>query len=314
MNYKDVRISRIVPADETYRISQTDGDESLRASIESIGVIHPPILQKKGAAYIIVCGFRRISVCRQIGKETITARILAEDFPVLDALTIAITENNFQRALSLVEKSAAIAKLSHEIGDDERLFEKSKHLGLAFNPAEFDKIGKIYTLNPLLRQGIQSEAIGLPVALKLDDLPEEAKTAFAKLFNELRTSLNKQRELLTLVEEIALREDRSIAEILESDEVVAIMETDADRNLKTARLRHYLKRRRTPSIIAAYEKFETAVKAVKFPPGVTLTPPEYFEGQNYTLTIRFRNMRELRARQRTIDTVIETEALRDFIK
>jgi len=65
-------------SDDTFSVNYLPDLQSLRSSIEEIGLIQPVLLRKKLGGYQIVCGLRRISVLKELGKPEIEARVFEE--------------------------------------------------------------------------------------------------------------------------------------------------------------------------------------------------------------------------------------------
>jgi hypothetical protein len=127
-------------------------------------------------------------------------------------------------------------------------------------------------------------------------------------------SLNKQKEILTLVKEISLREDIPIPKVIKTDRVQKILTNeDIDRNQKIRKIRIYLKQRRFPVITAAENKFENQLKKLKLGSGTKLIPPDNFEGTTYILKLFFKNLNELKDRQSSIDALIKNPSLRKIL-
>ncbi len=78
------------------------------------------------------------------------------------------------------------------------------------------------------------------MAIELGMLDCDVGIAFANLFDDLKLSLNKQREIITLIKEIAIRDDVSIMEVLqESDFLEILNDNDLDRSQKSQKIRFY---------------------------------------------------------------------------
>ncbi|MBW2559197.1 MAG: hypothetical protein JRD69_10270, partial [Deltaproteobacteria bacterium] len=93
---------------------------------------------------------------------------------------------------------------------------------------------------------------------------KDAGITFAEIFNDLKLGLNKQRELITMINEISLRENIPVMKVIQESDFQEILQNDElDRTKKTEKLRFYLKKRRYPSITRAEEKFEELVKKIK---------------------------------------------------
>jgi len=291
---RTVSLAQINTADHTCRITTRTGSKDLTPSIRSIGVINPPILVEKSEGITIVAGFRRIDACGNLGWHSISAKVLEPNTPELQCAQLAICDNALQRPLNLIEQSRSAALLLRFSSDDESLVKAASTVGLAVNPAYLKKIASLCRLPRSIQRGVSTERIPLAMALELGELENSTGTRFADLFCNLKLGFNKQREILRLAQEIALREDVAIGALFAEKALAEILDTrDMDRNLKARHLRSYLKRRRFPTIADAEEAFVQCVKNMALGPGVSLKPPANFEGRRYTLTFSFQNRSEL---------------------
>ncbi len=62
MEIKKILIEQIDLSDETFSVNYLPDLQSLRSSIEEIGLIQPVLLRKKLDRYQIICGFRKIFI------------------------------------------------------------------------------------------------------------------------------------------------------------------------------------------------------------------------------------------------------------
>ena len=60
--------------DETFSLNFMVHLERLRSSMKKVGLIQPILVREKHSRYQIVCGFRRGSVCQELGWNEIEAR------------------------------------------------------------------------------------------------------------------------------------------------------------------------------------------------------------------------------------------------
>ena len=300
--------------DDTFRITTEVNINHLVDSIKNVGLLNPPLLTRNNKKYTIVSGFRRIEACLRLAWSSVEARILDSDTHRLECIKYAITDNAFQRPLNLIEKSRSIDMLARFFKDNSSLAEELSAMGLPENRSIIKKNKNICYLSQTIQNGILSNTISLSTALELGRLPQDAGECFAKLFGLLKLSLNKQREIITLIEEIALREDISIMEVLAEYGLQKILSNkDLDRNQKTRKIRNYLKQRRFPALTSAEKEFAEHVKKLELGSGAKLIPPENFEGTNYTLKLSFKNIVELKDRKAIFDAIIQNPALEKIL-
>ena len=132
--------------------------------------------------------------------------------------------------------------------------------------------------------------------------PPEIAVDLARLFEQLKLSLNKQKEIITLMGEIALREDVSIRQVLSCKTLQQILtDEDLDRSQKGRQIRHYLRQRRFPRIVKAEQHYHAQLKKLKLNPDIQLIPPKDFEGTCYRLNLNFTNLDHLKMLQSALD-------------
>jgi ParB family chromosome partitioning protein len=309
-----VKLAGIDCTDNTYRITTATNIDDLTASIKKIGLLNPPLLLENNSEYLIVCGFRRIEACRGLGWSQVEARILDPGTQEADCARIAVADNTLQRPLNLIEQSRSLVLISGFIKDDVMLAQELSLLGLPENQSVIKKIEEICHLSRPIQRAILSDTISLAMALELGKLTPDVGAGFVELFENLKLSLNKQREIVTFVQEIALREEIAVLEVINDDRLQAILEQkDFDKNQKTRKIRSYLKQRRFPAITSAARAFEKLIKELGLPGGIKLIPPANFEGSIYTLTFNFKNLPELIEHKTTLDEIVHNPIIKKIL-
>ncbi len=310
LKIKSVKLASIDLEDNTYRITTRSDVNDLINSIKNIGMINPPLLKMEGARYTIVCGFRRINACNFLGRHMMEAVIIDSGVNRLECVKLAITDNALQRPLNLVEKSRSINMLSRFYSDYNSLSKAASVLGLPENPSFIKKIATICHLPRVIQNCILSETVSLSVAIELGMFNSDIGIAFANLFDDLKLSLNKQREIITLIREISIRDDITIMEVLQESDFLAILnDNNLDRSQKSQKIRFYLKQRRYPAITAADKKFRQRIKELKLGNNIRLIPPNNFEGTTYILKLSFNNPEELQDSLKTINSICQRRSL-----
>ena len=312
---KSVPLSRIDTTDETFHITTRTRVDDLLASIRHEGLLNPPFVIEKASDFTIVSGFRRISACKKLDLEEITVRVLEPDLNPLQYLRLAIADNALQRQLNLIETSRALHKLSAHLTSGNRLIESASSLGLPSNPTVIKKVKDLCLLPESIQSAILAETISLSMAGELKKMTTDCAVAFAQLFTEFKLSLNKQREIITLVKEIARRDSIAEQKVLEDRQVQdIIINPDLDRSQKTRELRAYLRQRRFPHIVEADDRFEYQRKQLDLGNDIKLIPPKDFEGTTYTLILSFGSIAHLKALHTALDRIIKHPGLAKIIE
>ena len=301
-----VALNRIDSTDTTYRITTRTGIEDLTASVNHFGILHAPILQPRGAQWIVVAGFRRIDACRAIGLIDVAAKLLPSEATERQRIELAIADNSLQRPLTLIEVSRSLELLSRCHADRNELAVAAAKLNLPDSRDLITKLLHLSTLPESIQNGVRDEVIALAMALTLGDLEAPVADEWVRIFRDLNLGLNRQRELLTLVAEIAIREDRGIADVLFDNRIRQILSpTDADAAQKYRVLAAHLRQRRFPHIARAERRFDDLVQTLSLGPHARLTPPAHFEGTTYRLQLLFRSPEELERHRQAIEKLLD---------
>ena len=127
---------------------------------------------------------------------------------------------------------------------------------------------------------------------------------------DLGMGLNRQREFVTLVREIAAGSARTPGSVLDDPKIREVLDgPEPDRNRRAAGLRRVLYAMRFPHLARAEADFRDKVRALRLPPRVRWTPPPYFEGRDHELKLRFKDKKELIEIKEVIDRIISDPRL-----
>lgn len=315
MTWKEeiILISAVDMEDKTFKITTKENTDDLACSIKSLSIINPPIVIRKKSGYTVVSGFRRISASENLGWTHFTARVLDPETGRLECARLAITDNSLQRSLNLIETSRCY-KLLSEFFEGKDLLREASLTGLSGNPALAEKIMRLSDLPPVIQNCVISETVSLAMALELGELERETGIAFAEIFDELKPSLNKQREIVSLSCEIAARENIPVANLIEGDNFRNIIsDENTDRNQKIRRIRDYLKTRRFPAIVKAENSFERNVKKLGLTAGMKLIPPAGFEGNTFIISLEFKKSEELDEKAKCLERLTDSPVLKEIL-
>ena len=313
--YQTVSLAQIDLQNDDFRITTREDIDVLAASIQDAGLISPPVLLEQACGFLIVSGFRRVAACRQLGWQEIIARVLGPEASHPVCLRMAIAANALERPLNLIESSRAFKKLSVFSTSPKELAETAAACGLPANTSIIDKVKNLCLLPLPVQHSILSDTISLTTANDLEGLAPEDAVGFARLFEQLKLSLNKQKEIIRLIGEIARREDISIRRVMACNTLQQILaDEDLDRGHKGRKIRSFLRQRRFPRIVKAERDYQTHVKKLKLNPDVKLIPPKDFEGNTYALNLSFTNLARLKMLQSTLDNLIRHPSFEKIIE
>ncbi len=321
-----ISLDSIDLSDETFKISSDNDLVSLANSIDRSGLIHLPILQKidkdnktfaedkNQKQYRVVCGFKRLSAIKSlvsyqscISEKEIFANIV--DCDKRSCAIIAISENSFQRQLNTMEQARAVHLLKQFLSIEEIAANSSLIFNMNMNRNLINTLDDIANMPKSVHTVVENERLAMGAALKFRQYGYDFAVidSFVRLFSKIKTSLNKQKEIITHIHEIAARESVSIIDVIDSDyikRVVEDSENDTDENRKGNLVRSILFERRYPNISKAKEKFNMNLKHLNskgyLKGDIKLDPPADFEGRDYTVSFKFSNVDEFEQKAETI--------------
>ncbi len=318
IEYEDsvISIAEIDTGDDMCRLGLRTDADALAVSVRDVGLINPPVLrQRRDSKYQIVCGFRRVEACRRLELNEVKARVLKGDFPDLEVLKLAILDNRSHRQLNVVEQAQGIRKLSPHLPQRGRLEMLSSILGFPENQKVFEKLKTLSGLPEPVQSGVLEEIISFEAAVDLSRFSGDDALSFYGLFKRLKLSQNKQKEVITFVAEIAIREAVQPGDVLQSREIMAALDhSDLNRNEKGSQIRAFLKRRRFPALVEAEGKFAEELKALKLDEHVNVTGPPHFEGGPFTLRVTFKDEEGFSERRKALDRVAKNPALKRLLE
>jgi ParB family chromosome partitioning protein len=317
VDYEDklVPVSAIDTGDGFCRFGLRVDADALVASIGDVGLINPPVLrERRDSNYQIVCGFRRVEACRVLKWRETKARVLRGDYPDLQVLKLAISDNRSHRQLNVVEQARAIERLSACLPQKGRLEILSSILGFPKNQKVLEKLQTLAGLPEPVQAGVLEEIVSFEAAVDLGEFSGEDALSFLGLFKQLKLSQNKQKEVVTFVAEIAIREGVEAQDVLRSKEIRKILDyPDLNRNEKASQIRALLKRRRFPALLDAEERFARELKALKLDEHIHMTGPANFEGGPVTLRMTFKDEKAFSERRKTLERIAKNPALKRLL-
>jgi ParB family transcriptional regulator, chromosome partitioning protein len=304
--------SRCIPladidrGDERFRITTRRDSDDLKPSIHRFGLQTPPLVSPVGAGFIIVSGFRRVSACASLRWDSIPARVTRPGAGAYECVLRAVAENSLERPLNLIETSRALNLMEQNAGGGRIPPEDAVALGLPSHPEMISRLKRLCRMPAAIQAAVLDGALSFTMACDLGSMEEGLGTAFARLFHQLKPSLNKQREIVSLVVEIAGREAVDPSQVLE--DAFQARDTDAagqDRNQDIQTLRSRLRKRRFPALTAAEKNFLTLRQRLKLGEAVQLTPPRDFEGTRFILTLNFETLEDVARLRDKLDQLVE---------
>lgn len=269
-------------SDDRFRISEDLESRILERSIREIGLRHPvSLLMREDARYCIVAGFRRLTALGRLGGRLVPARVMkASALSTLEAFRIAFWENLSHRSLDPLETARSLHVLKETCGvPQETLVEE--YLPALSLPAHKNVLGaylRIHGLQPGLRRKFREGEVTLASVERLSEMPGDVQDRMAALLDRVRWSASRQREVLQLLQELAVLHKSTIIDVVAMPEIASVLEDSRLTHFQRGEQIHrILYRRRNPRLSEAEARFAEARRESGLPQSVRISPDPYFE-------------------------------------
>jgi len=315
---QNIPLQQIDLSDDTFSVNYLPDLEKLRSSIEEIGLIQPVLLQKKSDGYQIICGFRRISVMKELGKSEIESKVFEEkEMDEFQLFSLCLHENLTTRGFNAVEKAIALDKLTHCFQIDPAAVIKTFLPFFSLEPNE--KILNTYLslarMEDEIKTYVLKEEVSRSNIRRLSTLTPDNRMAVLSLISPLKLGENRLREILTLLEEISRRNQYKEKDIVQRPEIQAVLsQKELTPSQKTERIKKVLTDLRYPKLNQMEKAFEKRRKDLNLPSNISLHHPPFFEGKRLRVEFQFETKEEYQGILSALSVLPEKEGFKQMIE
>ncbi|MFH0974168.1 MAG: ParB N-terminal domain-containing protein [Spirochaetota bacterium] len=200
-----IRIDSIDLADSTYKISKPLKDDKLKISIQSFGLITPPVLIKTNYKYQVICGHNRLNILKELNESTVASHIISG----LDAgkfIRYAVLKN-FSGEIGPIGKIKFIQLLKTKfMADENDILATAKALFISEDFFDNSLSGKVFNLPESLLNYIDIKEAGFKTLKNILRLPTEAFLFLSEWVKETGMRLNIFKEIVDLIIDIYRRD------------------------------------------------------------------------------------------------------------
>lgn len=286
-------------------------DESFKESIFKHGILHPPIVKEiEPNSYVIVAGRKRLLAFRTLfpKEKSCICMIIPTQVSKIDTFSIQLEEIHTSRQLTPIEKAFFLQKITPLIDNEHIVKEFLPRLDLPPDPFYLKQSVLMLNLEESLISAIHQGDINEKMAREISSLSAKDKQAVFHILSSLQFSISNQKKLLNISRELASREDRSIAEILEDENIQDILNhPEANPPQKTKNLMNYLSRKYRPRNSEAEDQFKRFATSLRLPKNVSVNHTPFFEDDLITLSITFSNRKFVQNAWKTIKDTIRDQ-------
>jgi len=313
-----IPLDQIDLSDETFSVNFMPDLQRLRSSIEEIGLIQPVLLRKKGNRYQIICGFRRISVYRELENPEIEAEVFKEkEMDDLGLFSISLHGNLTTRGFNTVEKAIALDKLVHYFQVNQTVVVKTFLPLFSLEPNEkiLSTFLSLARMEDEVKRYVLKEKVSRSNIRILSNFTSEDRMALLPLFSSLKLGENRLREMLALLEEISRRDQIRVRDIVYRREIQAVLsQKELTPSQKTEHLKKVLVDLRYPRMRQMEKGFEKKRRDLNLPSGVSLHHQPFFEGKGLRIEFQFESMEEYRTILSFLSNLAAKEEFREILQ
>lgn len=312
-----VRLQQIDLSDQTFSVNFLPDLRRLRASIQEVGLIQPVLLREKSTGqYQVVSGFRRVSVCRELGFAQIEARIPGRAVEDLKLFFVSLHDNLTSRGLNTVEKALVLEKLVHDFRVDPRAVIETvlPLLDLERNEKILNTFLSLARMEEGAKRFVLAQEVSRTNIRRLAAWSAEDQRLVLPMLNSLKLSENRLREMLGLVEEISKRDRCGLEKIIRLPEIQTILSRpELTPTQKAEKVKKILSGLRYPLMSRLEERFEKQKKQLNLPSGVSISPPPFFEGKGLRIAIQFPSIEAYGSILASLASLVDRKEFREMI-
>jgi len=270
---------------------------SLHKSIQKVGLLRPPILQKQSSGtYQLITGSSRLRVFEIIYpmERSIPCLIVAESTSPKHILSYVLEDQLLSGSLTPMEKAFFFNHCLKHMDIDAAADSFLPILSEKVQPHTIKKLSRLLELESELQISVHNGRIGEKTAYELLNLDSRDRLVLYNIFINLKLGGGKQKRFLALSKDLAYRKESTIAELLSKPEFTDILaHPEMNQPQKTAILLATMQKKLSPQSDSAEESFRKKIIKMNLPASCTVTHSQSFEKDEVSLTLRFNSLSEI---------------------
>ncbi len=289
MDYTNLDLSEIDFEDQTFFLGNNSDMSAIRSSISEIGILNPPALRFIDGKNQIVTGWKRLRSWLELGYTQVTAKVYNyQELSDEDCLQIIFTDNKDR--ITELELAELILLYKNLCGCDDKslISEILPLLQIPSTRKHLDKYLSLASLHKFIKEAYYEGNITIEQCLMVSETTLDNQVPILNyLLLKFNLNNNESRQLIHLIEEITLRDLKSVREVLE----------DAENQMEQRKkgkneLRRELKRMRFPDLSKIEEKYKKEVDNLKLSKEINLFVNQFFEGNELELRLKVKSEEE----------------------
>jgi ParB family transcriptional regulator, chromosome partitioning protein len=281
--------------DRTYCIPCFTDPTPLVKSIDSVGILNPPLLQELPDGRMIpLLGRRRLQAAVQLGMPQAEVKIVSDRISEAEGFALALWDNFGHRTFDIAVTAVVVRRLLDLFPRDVVADDFLPLLGI---PARGPRLGRLRAIGGLEETVLQSLALGLiqeKTAFILTALSQEEQREVLDLTDALGMNANKRTEVISHLADLSVFHGKPILEYLHVKEAQSIVhDEDIPRPERAARFRRLIRSWKFPELVNSEQEFQEWLRGLPQSEGIVVRPAPGFECRECTVEIRMESREEV---------------------
>jgi len=284
----------IQPEPSAFSLEYTDPETGKR-STEIDGrfrLLFPPFLLLNEGRYEILQGRIPVEYCKLHGIAVPHVIVVEKKISNEDLLWFLLHLKKQSAGFNIIEKALAVRKFDEMV---RRIPEDMpKLLDIPRSKRYLDNYKKLSYAPDEMRLAVLRGELHENTAFEIFRFPQESWCTLARFVSGLSTGTKKRNEILDMLLLITDGEKERVDRILGADEMRRIVKLGIDPPQIAQRIFEYVKELRYPHMFGYTKQFYKKLKQLKLNRGVQLTVPKDFEQWEFTMSLSFSTVEELK--------------------
>jgi hypothetical protein len=273
---KKVSIDHININDKRFCITYPLDDNVLHSSIKAVGIIQP-ILLLEASPFLVIAGFKRIAIARQLGLYEIPC--ITVDIGEHKALLFAI-HDNVRRGLNLVEKAHAIERMLHFGFTSSEMYATLVTLGLQPHEKVMKTLVALASAEDSLKSFVVLHSFPMKIVDYLMRFEAGERSSIIGILSQIHCTESSTREILEILSLLKVRQGNLPIEGLHF--------------ANSQELMRHLKETAYPVLTLLHGKLRGIKQASALPPNIDIKVDPFFEKEYIDIGIRARNTDDIK--------------------
>jgi len=258
-----LKLNQIDSRDETFRFTDEEDYSRLKKSISRVGVLHPLVLQKKGATHRIVSGFKRFHIAKALNLSQVPVRVL--DKKINPELTFEIALLSHPRKYRPLEKARALLILKKLRIPRCRIVQYYLPLlDLPANEYYLESYLEILNFSSLSLNYLSEHQFSLKQIQVFNGLSHREQNLLIDIAEEFKLRGLELQNIVTDLKEISRRDNQSIYRILKGMNLPQFLQAaSGSRSNRLSQLKKLIREKRYPELMKINQELKIIKKELR---------------------------------------------------